>query len=198
MSWAGISNNQTVSKDNLQDGINTSVFQSKSTITGTLSEQVTKSDAEAYVYLNTGTAAWTALSSNQLPVKSDFTAASCYNVTIYASMGASYNDDLEIKYAIGTGDYITTALLTAGTTSCTQFTTVCCPQGEAIYFIINTSTNVSVCINGTANSTTCPSNSNAFGCYFGFTPTGNTNVALTVYVDGGGAVYGCTNNVCNG
>ena len=100
MSWAGIANNQTVSFSNLKDAVDTSVFLAKTTQTVS-DEQVTKADAEAKVYLDTTTAAWTALSSNQLPIKSDFTAATTFEVDIDARWGAvtsNYNYDICVFY----------------------------------------------------------------------------------------------------
>jgi len=185
VSWSGISNNQTVTRDNLQDGINTGVFVSKATITGTGSECVTKSESESFVFLNTGTAAWTALSSSQLPVKSDYTAAACYNVTTYAKQGDTSSLDFDVFCAVGlTGDYKLIFTITPSTT-CTQFVTTCCPQGETIYFLFKVS-GTQVPFNATANSSTCPSNANTY-CSFSYTPTGNSDVAFTAYITGGNA-----------
>jgi len=71
MSWASIANNQTVSFANLQNAINTGVFQQKAAIPVESSEQITKADANTYVTLNTGYAPYANKASNQLVVKSD-------------------------------------------------------------------------------------------------------------------------------
>jgi hypothetical protein len=70
MSWAALSSNQCVSRNNLQNAVNTGVFILKNTIpAGT--KQITKSEAESYVYINT----ISGKSSNQLVVKSNLTSA---------------------------------------------------------------------------------------------------------------------------
>lgn len=70
MSWAGIASNQCVSLDNLKDAVATSVFSQKTTIP-TGSKQITKSEAEAYVYINT----IAGKTASQLVVKSNLVAS---------------------------------------------------------------------------------------------------------------------------
>jgi hypothetical protein len=70
MSWAGIASNQCVSLDNLKDAVATGVFVQKTTIP-TGSKQITKSEAEGYVYIN----AIAGKTSNQLVVKSNLVAS---------------------------------------------------------------------------------------------------------------------------
>jgi hypothetical protein len=70
MSWAGIANNQCISFNNLQDAVNTGVFILKATIPVSL-EQITKTDANTYVYIDTTYGPYAAKASNQLVVKSD-------------------------------------------------------------------------------------------------------------------------------
>lgn len=70
MSWAGLANNQTVSFNNLQDAVNNSVFVAKTTIPSS-NEQITKADANTYVYVDTTYSPYSAKSSNQLVVKSN-------------------------------------------------------------------------------------------------------------------------------
>lgn len=70
MSWAGIANNQCVSFANLKDAVDTGVFISKTTQSTSL-EQITKDDANNYVYIDTSYAPYAAKTSNQLVVKSD-------------------------------------------------------------------------------------------------------------------------------
>jgi len=62
MSWSGRANNQTVSFTDLKDAVDTGVFIGKSTIT-TSAEQVTKSDVDTYVWVNT---LYPAYSGNQI------------------------------------------------------------------------------------------------------------------------------------
>lgn len=74
MSWAGLASNQCVSCENLQDAVTTGVFALKSTIPSTSPakyKQVTKTEAEAYVYCTVGGGK----ASNQLVVKSNLTSS---------------------------------------------------------------------------------------------------------------------------
>ena len=70
MSWSGRASNQTVSFTDLKDAVDTGVFLGKTTIT-TSDEQVTKSDVDTYVWVNTLYPAYSGKSNNQLIVKSD-------------------------------------------------------------------------------------------------------------------------------
>lgn len=74
MSWAGISSNQAVSRNNLQDAVNTGVFTLKNSIPAT-NQCITKADADFYVYINTSNPTYASKASNQLVVKSDLIAA---------------------------------------------------------------------------------------------------------------------------
>lgn len=70
MSWAGLVSNQTISFTNLKDAVDTGVFIAKITQT-TSNEQITKTDADNYVYINTSVSPYATKASNQLVVKSD-------------------------------------------------------------------------------------------------------------------------------
>jgi len=70
MAWVDRANNQTVSFTDLKDAVDTGVFLGKSTITPS-DEQVTKSDVDTYVWVNTLYPAYSAKSNNQLVVKSN-------------------------------------------------------------------------------------------------------------------------------
>jgi len=78
MSWAGLANNQTVSFNNLQNAVDTSVFTVKNTIPSS-NEQITKSDADFYVYIQ----AIPSKSNDQLVVKSDLVAST---VTVFINI----------------------------------------------------------------------------------------------------------------
>lgn len=85
MSWSGIASNQCVSRNNLQDAVNTGVFTLKNTIpAGT--EQITKADADFYVNIDTSYGPYAAKASNQLVVKSNLISGSVvsysYNVRL--------------------------------------------------------------------------------------------------------------------
>jgi hypothetical protein len=83
MSWASLANNQTVSFNNLQSAVNNGVFTAKTSIPAT-NEQITKTDANTYVNINTSYGPYAAKSSNQLVVKSDLQAViTSYAHTIY-------------------------------------------------------------------------------------------------------------------
>jgi hypothetical protein len=74
MSWAGLANNQTISFNNLQNAVSSGIFVAKTTIPSS-NEQITKADANTYVYLNTSYSPYAAKSSNQLVVKSNLQAS---------------------------------------------------------------------------------------------------------------------------
>jgi hypothetical protein len=80
MSWAGLANNQTISFNNLQNAVSNGIFVAKTTIP-TSSEQITKADADTYVYINTSFASYSAKASNQLVVKSNLQSNSDGSVT---------------------------------------------------------------------------------------------------------------------
>jgi len=75
MSWASISNNQTVSLANLQDAVNNGVFTLKNAIPVS-NKQTNKSEAEYYVYINSISKA-----TNQLVVKSNLVANTSTSTT---------------------------------------------------------------------------------------------------------------------
>jgi hypothetical protein len=75
MSWAGISSNQTVSCNNLQDAANTGVFTLKVPFIPESTKQVTKTEAASYVNLNILYAPFAEKDSNELVVKSNLQPA---------------------------------------------------------------------------------------------------------------------------
>jgi hypothetical protein len=110
MSWAGISSNQGISCNNLQDAVTTSVFILKSAIPVS-TKQITKAEADTYVYINTAYAPYAAKASNQLVVKSDLQAAT---PTVY---------QLNIS-CDGTSNALACSLSTVCTAYCTDQTPV--------------------------------------------------------------------------
>jgi hypothetical protein len=83
MAWIDVANNQTVSFNNLQSAVNNGVFTAKTSIPAT-NEQITKTDANTYVNINTSYGPYAAKASNQLVVKSDLQAViTSYAHTIY-------------------------------------------------------------------------------------------------------------------
>jgi hypothetical protein len=70
MPWNDLANNQTVSFTNLKDAVDTGVFAQKTTIPVS-NEQITKSEADAYVYINTLFGPYASKTNNQLVVKSN-------------------------------------------------------------------------------------------------------------------------------
>jgi hypothetical protein len=109
MSWAGIAANQGVSRNNLQDAVNTSVFTLKNTIPAGL-KQITKTEAAFYVNIDQGYAPYAAKASNQLVVKSNLIAATPlpYSYTVY------YNYDIY--------DFLHYAGFTTSTAACAAST----------------------------------------------------------------------------
>jgi photosystem II stability/assembly factor-like uncharacterized protein len=70
MSWSSLANNQTISFNNLQDGVNTGQLRQKTTIPVS-NEQITKAEANTYVNIDTAFPSYAAKTSNQLVVKSN-------------------------------------------------------------------------------------------------------------------------------
>lgn len=82
MPWSSLANNQTVSFANLNDAVETGIFAAKQAVPIN-NRQITKADAEAYVYLNTAYAPFANKASNQLVVKSNLTTISApYSYTL--------------------------------------------------------------------------------------------------------------------
>jgi hypothetical protein len=74
MSWASLANNQTISFNNLQDAVTTGVLSPKIAIPVS-TEQITKDDANTYVWINTAFGPYASKASNQLVVKSNMACA---------------------------------------------------------------------------------------------------------------------------
>jgi photosystem II stability/assembly factor-like uncharacterized protein len=70
MSWVALASNQTISADNLQNAVTTGVLCLKNTIPFSY-KQVTKAEADSYVYLYPNYPSFAAKASNQLVVKKD-------------------------------------------------------------------------------------------------------------------------------
>lgn len=116
MSWASLANNQTISFNNLQNAVNNGVFSAKTTIPSS-NEQITKSDANTYVHLNTSFAPYAAKSSNQLVVKSNLQSESDGTVTFRSSSTRT----LQLRISSG-GTRIDDNQLFAVSESCQSFT----------------------------------------------------------------------------
>jgi hypothetical protein len=191
MSWAGIASNQTVSYTNLKDAVDTNVFKPKTTQT-TSNREVTKAVSESLVYLNTGTAAWTALTSNQLPVKSDYTPATTYIVDIYAKWGtasSNYNYDVYAYYDTTAAQYMGLA----DSDFCVNLNSIIVPSGATLYiYAVRASSPFDqVYIRG-ANSSTCPANLDVVCVYNAGVITSVVSRAITIYIDGSGDPRSCT------
>lgn len=189
MSWNSIADNQLVSRDNLQNGIDIGALYYKSAITGPGNECVTCADVTAFTWTN-----MSGYDPNYLPTRYTIYAASfvdSWTVTVYMKWGASNaNNDYEGYYKIGAGGpwtYI--GLITSDV--CAQYSTYYVPKGATIYFNINEQGGCSYY--NAANSTSCPSNSQSYcvNSPYSITPTSNTSVALTIYIDSNGFAVPC-------
>jgi hypothetical protein len=89
MGWYNLASNQTVSFTNLADAVAQGVFVPKAGIPDS-NEQITKSDADAKVYLDTAYAPFANKASNQLVVKSNLRPIS-YAYTIYYEEACYYD-----------------------------------------------------------------------------------------------------------
>ena len=70
MAYNDLSNNQTISFNNLQSGVAQGVFTAKTTIPSS-TKQITKTEANTYVNINTSLPSYAAKASNQLVTKED-------------------------------------------------------------------------------------------------------------------------------
>lgn len=139
MSWAGISNNQGVSLNNLKDAVATGVFSQLNTIpTGT--KQITKSEASYYVNCSTTYGPFAAKASNQLVVKSNLVGRVVIPVSL--SWDASNSGTLSIYTASpASGTYTLQTILTAtGGAAGTTSTTISLVNGDGIYFVLTHTT----------------------------------------------------------
>jgi len=77
MSWKSIAGNQTVSRANLQNAIDTGVFIQKNGVPGTeINRQITKANAQDYIHTWDLYPSFRAKTSNELPVKSNLAVQS--------------------------------------------------------------------------------------------------------------------------
>lgn len=135
MSWLGIASNQTVSCNNLQDGVNTGVFIPLSTIPVS-QKQITKTEASSYVAIDTSYPSFSSKSANQLVVKSDLQplsysnriygvddtnpytppGAPTYGIVIYSGdLGSTWSATSIAGYSVsrsGTGQYVLSGIAT--------------------------------------------------------------------------------------
>ena len=79
MSYSSLANNQTISFNNLQDGVNTGQLSQKAVIPVS-NEQITKAEANTYVNIDTAFAPYAAKASNQLVVKSNLKSTVSTNI----------------------------------------------------------------------------------------------------------------------
>jgi len=89
MSYSGLSSNQTISFTNLQSGVSEGYFTAKTTIPINL-KQITKTEANTYVNINTSLPSYAAKAPNELVTKNDLsgiTSASPY--TMYGVAGTA-------------------------------------------------------------------------------------------------------------
>lgn len=118
--WAGTASNGLITRAALQDAVNTGVLILKSSITGTSTQCVTKTNVESFIYMNTADTTWSGYASNQLPPKSAISGAGVvaytgqYSATSCAA--ACTSTDIRTIYvggALNTGMYaFTDAALT--------------------------------------------------------------------------------------
>ena len=85
MGWTDLLANQTVSFTNLKDAANKGLLVAKTTIP-TSNEQITKADADAYVFLDTTYAPFSGKTSNQLVVKNNLLS----NLVLYSTAQSGF------------------------------------------------------------------------------------------------------------
>jgi hypothetical protein len=116
MSWAALANNECVSCNNLQDAVNTSVFVLKNSIPVS-TKQITKAEAENYVYINPISKA-----NNQLVVKSNLisnppitttTTTTTTPIPVYYNILDCGNSSTAYSIAYAAGTFATSERCTA-------------------------------------------------------------------------------------
>jgi hypothetical protein len=85
MGWVDLKSNQTISFTNLKDAANIGVLYAKQTIP-TSDEQVTKADADAYVYIDTTYVPYADKTANQLVVKNNLLS----NLVLYSTAQSGF------------------------------------------------------------------------------------------------------------
>jgi hypothetical protein len=114
--WAATASNETISFNNLQNGVDTGVLSQKASIPVS-NEQITKADANTYVNIDTSFAPYAAKSSNQLVVKSNFKSLPQLNFSL-----ASPNGFANLFYGIANNETTSGQVqLICGWQSSTQF-----------------------------------------------------------------------------
>jgi hypothetical protein len=116
MPWNDLANNQTISFTNLKDAVDIGVLSQKAAIP-TSNEQITKSDANTYVNIQTSIFSYAEKSNNQLVVKSDLKSIPQLNFSL-----ASPNGFANIFYGIANNETTSSPIqLICGWQSSTQF-----------------------------------------------------------------------------
>lgn len=192
MSWAGLASNQTISFNNLQNGVDTGQFTAKTTIPVS-NEQITKADANTYVNIDTSYESYAAKASNQLVVKSDLvtttsttttTTAATTTTTTTAAVSTISWDFQELNTSNGSMQIYKNGSLVvnAANTSSGSFTYT---AGDTISVDITSAAGkgltafVSLDVDDTTGSIYSQTNSgvpNASLSAVGLTPVGNTNI----------------------
>ncbi len=160
MAYNDLQQNQTISFDNLQSGVTQGVFTAKTTIPSSL-KQITKTEADTYVNINTSLPTYAAKASNQLVTKEDLsgiTSTSPY--VMYGVAGTA-------AYKSTDGGNTFTAL--SGLTSAYTWTGVSGDSTGTYIAVISSGQNNTIYIstNGGLSFTTV-----TIGAFAGFAPSG--------------------------
>lgn len=94
--WAGTANNETVSKNALNNAILNSIFYQRTTFTPS-TEQTTKSEAAAWVFLDESASPFAGKASNQLVVKTDLVAATPIYIGIFGGYNGTFQLDIYVN-----------------------------------------------------------------------------------------------------
>jgi hypothetical protein len=166
MSWAGLADNQTISFTNLKDAVDTSILVQKTTIP-TSNEQITKTDADTYVNIDTSSPSYAAKSANQLVTKSNLTSS----VVGFQSQGI-----IASGKGIIVGDTVTVAGLL-----CTNTNGTSCPVNYRFSATVDDNNTVSTLYN---NGTGYPSGINSVRANFQVKTNGTYTVTANVKING--------------
>jgi hypothetical protein len=145
MAYNDLGQNQTISFNNLQSGVNQGVFTAKTGIPVS-DEQVTKADAETYVNINTSLPSFAAKSSNQLVTKEDLSG-----ITVSSSPYTMYGLGNTAAYKSLDGGNTFTAF--SGLTSAYNWSGVAGDSTGTYIAVVSASTNNAVFLSNDGGAT---------------------------------------------
>lgn len=145
MAYNDLNQDQTISFNNLQSGVNQGVFTARTTIPVT-TKQVTKAEANTYVNINTSLPTYAAKASNQLITKEDLSG-----ITVSSSPYTIYGVGNNYAYKSLDGGNTFTEL--SGLTSAYNWTGIAGDSTGTYIAVVSPSTNLTVYLSSNGGTT---------------------------------------------